>query len=64
MSSLLYLATNTLCKFFHKDRQANKLIGLGPPYLEGKTTTNYHYVDDPILFLKATYENVAPAWWG
>lgn len=55
---LFILAADTLSKIFHKGRQTDTLVGIGPPCLEGKQITNCHYVDDIILFLKATHLNV------
>lgn len=55
---LFILAADTLSKIFHKGRQTDTLVGIGSPCLEGKQITNCHYVDDTILFLKATHRNV------
>ena len=57
------LAADTLSKLFTKGRRANLVRGLGPPCVENTAITNYHYVDDTILFLEAHERNVEAAWW-
>lgn len=64
LSPFLYiLAVDILSKLFYKGRQAIVLQGLGPPCVDDRPITNYHYADDTILFLSAQDKNVENAWW-